>query len=168
VAAAIGQFLVEAGAGFQELTENLNYAHADRIYSVFHGQFPDVASAEPYVGKPQELANEVYANRNGNGDVESGDGYRFRGRGLIQLTGRAEYTEFAIAMGMTPDQASDYCATPEGAAMSGYWYLSANGCVPLADAMAWAAITRKVNGAAMEGNGQRIACTEAMLKARGG
>jgi predicted chitinase len=167
-AAAIGQFLVEAGAAFQELAENLNYTHADRIYSVFHGQFPDVASAEPYVGKPQELANKVYANRNGNGDVDSGDGYRFRGRGLIQLTGRTEYTEFATAMSMAPGQASDYCATPEGAAMSGCWYLSANGCLPLADAMAWSSITRKVNGAAMEGNEQRIAYTEAMLKALGG
>jgi len=167
-AGAIGQFLVEAGAGFQDLVENLNYTHASRLVAVFPSIFPDEASAQPYLGKPEALANKVYANRNGNGDEASGDGYRFRGRGLIQLTGRTEYTEFATAMGMTPEQASDFCTTPNGAAMSGCWYLASNGCLPLADAQAWSAITRKVNGAAMRGDAQRAAYSEAMLKALGG
>ena len=90
-AAAIGQFLVEAGAAFQETVENLNYTTANRICTVFPHRFQIAADAEPYVGKPEALANAVYANRLGNGDEASGDGWKFRGRGLIQLTGRDEY-----------------------------------------------------------------------------
>jgi predicted chitinase len=168
VAAAIGQFLVEAGAAFQELVENLNYTHAERLVAVFPNEFPTVDDAQPFVGKPEALANHVYANRNGNGNEVSGDGYLFRGRGLIQLTGRTEYTEFAATVGMTPEQAAAYCETPAGAAMSGCWYLSSRGCLLLADVWALSKITLKVNGAAMEGNAQRIAYSNAMLKALGG
>ena len=168
VAAAIGQFLVEAGAAFQELVENLNYTHAERLVAVFPNEFPTVDDAQPFVGKPEALANHVYANRNGNGNEVSGDGYLFRGRGLIQLTGRTEYTEFAATVGMTPEQAAAYCETPAGAAMSGCWYLSSRGCLLLADVWALSKITLKVNGAAMKGNAQRIAYSNAILKALGG
>jgi predicted chitinase len=168
IAAAIGQFLVEAGAGFQELVENLNYTHAERLVEVFPNEFPTVADAEPYLGKPEALANRVYANRNGNGTAASGDGYLFRGRGLIQLTGRTEYTEFAATVGMIPEQAATYCETPAGAAMSGCWYLSSRGCLLLADVWALSKITLKVNGEAMVGNTQRIAYSNTMLKGLGG
>jgi predicted chitinase len=168
MAAAIGQFLVEAGSAFQETVENLNYTHADRIAEVFPHAFPTAADAAPYVGKPEALANVVYANRLGNGNEASGDGFRFRGRGLIQLTGRNEYAEFGIAVGMTPEQVSAYCETSEGAAMSGCWYLSSRGCLVLADTWQLSKITRAVNGAGMLGNSQRIAYANAMLKALGG
>ena len=168
IAAATGQFLVEAGAAFQEVVENLNYTHAERLHEVFPSAFPAVASAESYVGKPEAIGNRVYANRLGNGNEASGDGYRFRGRGLIQLTGRTEYSQFAASVGKTVDEVVAYCETPEGAAMSGCWYLSSRGCLPLADSWQLSEITRRVNGAAMLGNAQRIAYSNAMLKALGG
>jgi len=168
MAAAVGQFLVEAGAGFQEVAENLNYTHAQRLHDVFPHAFPTVASAEPYVGNPQKIANRVYANRLGNGDEASGDGWRFRGRGLIQLTGRAEYAQFATSVGKTVDETGAYCETPEGAAMSGCWYFSSRGCIPLAESWQISEITRRVNGTAMLGNAQRIAYSNEMLKALGG
>jgi predicted chitinase/phage shock protein PspC (stress-responsive transcriptional regulator) len=167
MAAAVGQFLVEAGSGFQEVVENLHYSTAARIHQVFPAEFPTVASAEPYVNNPVGLANRAYANKGGNGDEASGDGYLFCGRGLIQLTGRNEYSEFGSTIGKTAEQAAQYCATPAGAATSGCWYLSAKGCLPLADAWAISKITRIVNGAAMLGNDQRIAYANAFLHALG-
>ena len=167
IAAAIGQFLVEAGSGFQEVVENLHYTTATRIHQVFPNEFPTVASAEPYVNNPVALANRAYANKGGNGNEASGDGYRFCGRGLIQLTGRTEYAQFGTTIGKTAEDAANYCATPAGAAMSGCWYLSAKGCLPLADAWAISKITRIVNGAAMLGNDQRIAFSNAFLNALG-
>jgi predicted chitinase len=167
MAAAIGQFLVEAGAGFQEVVENLHYSTAAHIHQIFPNEFPNVASAEAFVNNPVALGNRAYANKGGNGDEASGDGYRFRGRGLIQLTGRNEYAEFGATVGMTADQASQYCETPAGAAMSGCWYLSSRGCLPLADAWALSKITRLVNGAAMLGNDERIAFSNAFLSALG-
>jgi predicted chitinase len=168
MAAAVGQFLVEAGAAFQEVIENVNYTHVEVMHHVFPHAFPTLASAEPFVGRGEALANRVYANRLGNGDEASGDGYRFRGRGLIQLTGRTEYSQFAASIGKTVDEVTAYCETPEGAAMSGCWYLSSRGCLPLADNWELSEITFRVNGSAMLGNDQRIAYSHAMLKALGG
>ncbi|MBV9991956.1 MAG: glycoside hydrolase family 19 protein [Alphaproteobacteria bacterium] len=163
MAAAVGQFLVEAGEAFQEVVESLYYTHADRIVTVFPREFPTVASAEPYLRNPRTLANRAYADRNGNGNEASGDGYRFCGRGLIQLTGRTEYSQFAAAVGMTPEQASALCETPAGAALSGCWYLSTRGCLPMADQWHLSDITRAVNGRAMLENAKRIALANAML-----
>jgi predicted chitinase len=167
MAAGIGQFLIEAGAGFQEVVENMHYSTAQRIRDIFPDEFPTVASAEAYVKDPEALGNRAYANKLGNGDEASGDGYRFRGRGLIQLTGRDEYSEFGTTVSMTAEQASQYCETPEGAAMSGCWYLQSRGCLPLADVWALSKITRKVNGAAMLENSRRIAYSNAFLHALG-
>ena len=167
MAAAIGQFSVEAGTSFHETVEYLNYSTAARIHTVFPSKCPTVASAQPYVHNPQKLANHVYAGRLGNGDEASGDGWRFRGRGLIQLTGRAEYAEFAHAIGKTPEAASTCCETPEGAAMSGCWYLSSRHCLPMADAWHNDDITRAVNGRAMLGAAQRAATANRLLKALG-
>jgi predicted chitinase len=168
VAAAIGQFLVEAGAAFQELTENLTYTHAARLVAVYPREFPTQAAAEPYLNQPEALANLVYANRLGNGDTASGDGYRFRGRGLIQLTGRSEYAEFGATVGKSAEDAAAYCESPEGAAVSGCWYLASRGCLVLADTWSISKITLKVNGQGMQGNAQRIQYANDMLKALGG
>jgi predicted chitinase len=167
MAAAIGQFLVEAGPGFGEVLENLRYSTAARIHQIFPNEFPTVASAVPYVNNPEALGNRAYAGKNGNGDEASGDGYRFCGRGLIQLTGRNDYSKFGATVGMTAEQAATFCETQAGAAMSGCWYLSSNGCLPLADAWALSKITRKVNGAAMLDNDKRIAYSNAFLTALG-
>jgi predicted chitinase len=167
MAAAIGQFLVEAGAGFQEVVENLRYSHAGRIVQVFPREFHTEAEAQPYVNNPEALGNRAYANKLGNGNEASGDGYRFRGRGLIQLTGRNEYQQFGATVGMTAEQASQYLETPDGAAMSACWYLSTRGCLPFADSWNLSEITRRVNGQAVLGNAQRIAYSNAVLHSLG-
>jgi predicted chitinase len=166
MAAAIGQFLIEAGSGFQEVVENLSYSQA-RIFQIFPKEFPTLASAAPYAHNPEALGNRAYANKNGHGDEASGDGSLFRGRGLIQLTGRNDYAKFGAAIGQTAEQAAEYCETPAGAAMSGCWYLAVNGCLPLADGWEISKITRIVNGPAMLENNQRIAYSNAFLKALG-
>lgn len=164
-AAALGQFAVEAGSNFGELVECMNYTHAERLVAVWPTRFHTVADATPYVRNPENLANFVYANRLGNGDTESGDGWKFRGRGLIQITGRDEYTEVAASMpGMLPEDAADWCETPDGAAMSACWYLSTRNCLSLADNWQLTAITKRVNGAAMLGWKQRLASSNAALK----
>jgi predicted chitinase len=153
-AAAMGQFLVEAGPELNEIVEDLNYSAA-RACQVWPALFPTPAAAEPYCADQRQFADFVYANVNGNGDAASGDGYRFRGRGLIQLTGRNEYAAFGRAIGRTPEQAADFCDTTDGAVFSGCWYLASNGCLPLADQWDIDAITRRVNGDAMEAAGLR-------------
>ena len=163
MAAAIGQFLVEAGSGFQERAEDMYYTHASRLVAIFPDQFPTEAAAQPYVDNPVGLANVVYANRFGNGDSASGDGYRFRGHGLIQLTGRDEYREFGETLGLSAEKAAAYCETSEGAAMSGAWYLAVNNCLAMADIWALSEITRRVNGPAMEANSERIGYANAIL-----
>jgi predicted chitinase len=168
MAAALGQFLVEAGDAFASIAENLNYTHADRLAKIFPSVFANAQAAQPYVGNAVALGNHVYANKLGNGNEQSGDGYRFRGHGLIQLTGRAEYAQFGATIGKSAEDAAAYCATPEGAAMSGCWFLSSRGCLPLADSWDISGITRIVNGKAMLENAQRIAFANAMLKELGG
>jgi predicted chitinase len=162
VAAAIGQFLVEAGDSFEEVVENMNYSAA-RMMQVWSSTFKTEADAAPYAHHPEKLGNFIYANKLGNGNEASGDGYRFRGRGLIQLTGRSEYGEFGAAIGMTAEQVSDYCETPEGAAISGCWYLSSRGCLPFADTWNLAAITLRVNGRKMQDHARRVKFSNAML-----
>jgi predicted chitinase len=168
MAAAIGQFLVEAGADFGEIVENLNYTHADRIAQVFPREFPTVQSAAPFVNNLKALGNRVYAGKLGNGNEASGDGFRFRGRGLIQLTGRDEYQQFGVSVGMTAEEAAAYCETPVGAAVSGCWYLSSRGCLPYADSWDLSEITLRVNGKAMLDNAKRIAYSNAILNALDG
>jgi predicted chitinase len=161
-AAAMGQFLVEAGPALNEITEDLDYT-PERACQVWPALFPTPAAAEPYCRDQRQFADFVYANVNGNGDAASGDGYRFRGRGLIQLTGRDEYAAFARAIGRTAEQAADFCDTTEGAAFSGCWYLASNGCLALADQWDIDAITRRVNGDAMEAAGLRRQYSDDMV-----
>jgi len=155
ISAAMGQFVAEADSGFTALRENLNYTAAE-LLKIFPHEVPDQATAERYAGNAQAIGNLVYARRNGNGDVASGDGYKFRGGGLTQLTGRSNYQAFATAIGMEIDRVPDYVATPEGAALSACWYFSNGGCLPLADAWRLTDITRIVNDGALEGLATRI------------
>src|ERR1700749_4925087 len=161
-AAAMGQFLVEAGPALREIVEDLYYT-PERACQVWPALFPTPAAADPYCVDQRQFADFVYANVNGNGDAASGDGYRFRGRGLIQLTGRDEYAAFARAIGKTAEQAADFCDTTEGAAFSGCWYRASNGCLPLADQWDIDAITRRVNGDAMEAAGLRRQYSDEMV-----
>ncbi len=161
-AAAMGQFLVEAGPALNRLVEDLDYSPA-RASEVWPALFPTPQAAQPYTSDPRLFADTVYAGINGNRDASSGDGYRFRGRGLIQLTGRNEYSAFGRAIGKTPEEAADFCETDEGAAYSGCWYLASNDCLGFADAWDIDEITRRVNGAAMEAAGLRRQYSDEMV-----
>jgi predicted chitinase len=161
-AAAMGQFLVEAGPAFREVVENLNY-FAEQAAKIFPSIFPTAAAAAPFAHNQEKFGNRVYANRLGNGNEASGDGFRFRGRGLIQLTGRDEYKQFGNSIGKSPEEVSDFCETPEGAAMSGCWYLATRGCLPFADAWNIDKVTLRVNGRAMIDKDKRRAFSNAFL-----
>jgi putative chitinase len=164
VAAFLGQCAAES-AGFETLEEDLSYSAA-RLREVWPSQFPTVDGAEACALRPEALANRVYANRMGNGDEASGDGWLFRGRGLIQITGRSNYEQFARAMNMTLDQAVGHAATQAGAADSAAWYWTVNQLNLLADAWSIDLITRKINGG-MAGAAERTRLCEVGLRAFG-
>jgi putative chitinase len=143
----IAMFMAQVGhesAGLTQTQENLNY-RADRLTVVFPRHFRDVDPAS-YARNPEKIANRVYANRMGNGPETSGDGYRYRGRGLIQLTGRDNYSRFALGMGMTIEEAVAYLGTPEGAAMSAGWFWQTNGLNEIADRGDIVGSTKRING----------------------
>jgi putative chitinase len=105
------------------IEENLNYS-AERLMAVWPKRFPTMASAAPYARNPPALANRVYANRGGNGDEKSGDGYRYRGAGCIQLTFHDNHMACAAHFGIPPDVVGDWMRTPTGAARSAGWFWS--------------------------------------------
>ena len=144
IAAFIAQCAHESG-GFGFLSENLNYK-AESLMKVFPKYFPTKELAEQYAKKPEKIANRVYASRMGNGDEASGDGFKYRGRGLIQLTGKTNYTWFAASLEISPEEASDYLATFEGAAQSACWFWENNNLNKEADAGDIKTMTRKING----------------------
>ncbi len=164
VAAFLGQCAVESG-GFRGLEENLSYS-AGRLCQVWPNRFLTTFAAEACAFQPETLANQVYADRMGNGGVQSGDGWQFRGRGLIQLTGRATYERFAKAMGLNLDQAVRHAATPLGAAESAAWFWSVNGLNDLAAAWSIDLITRKISGG-MTSAAERSRLCDAALRAIG-
>ena len=133
--------------GFKKNEEYLDYSAA-RIAAVWPKRFPTVADAYPYAGKREELSNLVYANRLGNGNVASGDGWRYRGRGLIQLTGRANYASAARALGLPFESEPDQLFKPWNSALVAGWFWSDKKCNRAADlgAAGIEAVTRLVNG----------------------
>lgn len=164
VAAFLGQCALES-RGFTALEEDLNYTAA-RLCQVWPSRFPDEAAANQCAAQPEILANHVYAGRMGNGDEASGDGWRFRGRGLIQITGRAAYQRFARAMGMSLDEATEYAATRPGAGDSAAWFWTANGLNALASSWSIGLLSRKINGGSA-GAADRVRLCEAALQAIG-
>ena len=147
----LAHFLAQCGhesGGFRVTQENLNYS-AKGLAGIFKKYFPTEAAATPYARQPQKIANKVYANRMANGSEASGDGYKFRGRGYIQLTGRDNYTQFGKAIGEdianNPDVVSSNYAL-----LSAAWFWSKNGLNKLADGGAGdtvvTSITKRVNG----------------------
>ena len=124
VAAFLAQIAHESG-GFNFVIENLNYS-ADGLRKIFGKYFTTQELAAEYARKPEKIANRVYANRMKNGDENSGDGFRFRGRGLIQLTGRDNYTRFSEALGISLDETVEYLETPNGAVVSAGWFWDNN------------------------------------------
>ncbi len=144
VAAFIAQCAHESG-GFKFLQENLNYKAAS-LRRVFPKYFPDDAIAAAYANKPQMIANRIYANRMGNGDEASGDGWTYRGRGLIQLTGKNNYTFFAASIDTPLEEVSEYLETFEGAVQSACFFWDQNKLNQWADARDILTLTKRING----------------------
>jgi putative chitinase len=147
VAAFLAQCAHESG-NFVFLKENLNYRAAS-LRKIFPKYFPDDAIANQYASLPNKaeaIANRIYANRMGNGPEESGDGYRYCGRGLIQLTGRNNYEAFADSIESTPEEVSEYLQTFEGAVQSACWFWESNNLNQFADTDDIKTMTRRING----------------------
>ncbi len=144
VAAFLAQCAHESG-GFVFVTENLNYS-ASGLMRVFPKYFPTQDLAKQYERNPQKIASRVYANRMGNGDEASQEGFKFRGRGILQLTGKDNYFWFGASLDLTPEQASEYLETFEGAAQSACWFWETNKLNALADAGDIKQLTKRING----------------------
>ena len=144
IAAFIAQCSHESG-GFRVLTENLNYKAAG-LRRIFPKYFPTDELAKQYEKQPSKIANRVYANRMGNGDESSGDGFRYCGRGLIQLTGKSNYQAFADSLEMKVEDVPEYLQTFEGAAQSACWFWETNNLNKFADAGDILNMTKRING----------------------
>ena len=144
----VAAFMAQCGhesADFTTLKENLNYG-AKGLRSTWPKRFPDDATAAKYERKPEMIANKVYSDRMGNGPEASGDGWKYRGRGAIQLTGCSNYTAFAKDIGKTIDEAIVYLETLEGAIESACWFWKKNGLNAVADTKDMKLATKKING----------------------
>ena len=140
----IGQCSHECG-NFKILEENLNY-RAATLMKLWPKRFPTQEIANSYERNPKKIANMVYASRMGNRDESSGDGYRFRGRGCIQLTGHSNYYHAGQALGIDFVKDPDLVATPTYAALTAGWFWSTHKCNELAEAGDWTGLTKKING----------------------
>lgn len=144
LAGFLAQVAHESG-GFTAVKENLNYS-AKGLMGTFKKYFPDEATAKAYERQPEKIANRVYANRMKNGDEASGDGYRFCGRGLIQLTGRDNYTKFAADLDMSIEDTIAYLETPNGAVASAGWFWDNNKLNQYCDSGDFVTLTKRING----------------------
>jgi putative chitinase len=147
VAAFIAQCAHESG-NFRALKENLNY-RAETLRKLFSKYFPTDDLARAYASMPNKqeaIANRIYASRMGNGDEQSGDGFRFCGRGLIQLTGRDNYTFFAGSLDIPVEEAAEYLQTFEGAVQSACWFWETNNLNQWADKDDILTLTKRING----------------------
>lgn len=157
-AAFIGQCGHESN-NFRTLEENLYYS-ANALMRVWPSRFPDHDVAEKYANKPEKIANKVYAGRMGN--TEDGDGWKYHGRGLIQLTGKDNYTRCGEALGIDLVNNPDLLLEPEFAAASAGWFWRKHGLNQLADLGDWVAITKRINGG-IHGIDDRVARTNNAL-----
>ena len=147
----LAHFLAQCGhesGGFKATQENLNYS-AKGLAGIFKKYFPTEAAAAPYARQPQKIASKVYGGRMGNGPESSGEGYKFRGRGYIQLTGKENYTAFGKSIGEDMTVNPDVVAS-KYALLSAAWFFSKNGLHKIADEGASdtvvTKITKRVNG----------------------
>lgn len=169
----IAGFMAQCGhesADFTVLEENLNYS-AKRLRQVFPRYFPTDAVAKLHAGKPEQIANIVYddANRvNKIGNTQPGDGWRFRGGGIKQLTGRSNYAAFGRSIGRTAEDAADYVRTKRGAMESALWFWSTNGLNAFADKDDIVGMSKRVNGGniGLADRKRRYANAKAILSAQ--
>ena len=143
-AAFIGQCSHECG-NFTKLEEGLSYA-ADRLIKIWPRRFPTMEIAQRYARNPKALANNVYANRMGNRDEASGDGYRFRGRGCIQTTGHSAYFHAGQALGADFVMQPDLVAMPKYAALTAGFFWDTHKLNAFADSQDYVTMTKRING----------------------
>jgi putative chitinase len=143
-ASFIGQCGHECG-NFKVLEENLNY-RAEVLMRLWKSRFPTIEIANEYARNSKKIANKVYASRMGNRDESSGDGFRFRGRGCIQLTGHANYFHAGKACGVDFVMEPDLVATPQYAAMTAGWFWDTHKLNQFADVRDFKTMTKKING----------------------
>ena len=144
IAAFVAQCAHES-MGFNRIVENLNYS-ASGLRSTFGKYFPTLAIANQYARKPEKIANRAYASRMGNGNESSGDGWKYRGKGLIQLTGKNNHELFAESIGKTLDDTIVYLGTKAGAVESAAWFWKTNDLNRYADTQNITKLTQKING----------------------
>jgi putative chitinase len=140
----MGQTMVES-AGYKAIIENLNYK-PETLMKVWPHYFPTAEIAQQYGHHPEQIANRAYANRMGNGPEESGDGWKFCGRGLIQITGKDNYTRFAESIDTPLEDVPEFLTTFEGCVQSACWFWEANNLNALADNGDVLGLTKKING----------------------
>lgn len=144
LAAFLAQIAHESG-GFNFVQENLNYG-AKGLMGTFKKYFPTEELAKQYERKPEKIANRVYSSRMGNGDEASGDGWKFRGRGLIQLTGKSNYSRLAKDLGVDLDECVKFLETTEGAVTSAGWFWDNNNLNAICDKGDFVLLTKRING----------------------
>ena len=143
----IACFIAQCGhesAEFTVLRENLNYSAAS-LCKVWPKRFNSITAAA-YNRAPEKIANKVYADRLGNGSEASGEGFKYRGRGAIQLTGKANYQAFAKSLGKSLDDTVAYCETLDGAIASACFFWKTNNLNKFVDANDFVGLTKKING----------------------
>ena len=148
----IGQCMHESG-GFRLLRENLNYS-ARALMNTWPSRFPDADVAEQYARQPEKIANKVYGGRMGN--TEDGDGAKFIGRGLIQLTGKDNYKAFGDAIGEDLVDNPQLVEEPRYAALSAGWFWNKRGLNALADVMDIDTLTKRINGGSIGINDRKV------------
>lgn len=151
---------------FTHVEENLNYS-PEALVHTWPAHFPDLVSTTGYARNPEKIANKVYANRMGNGDESSGDGWKFRGRGLLQLTGKDNYTAYSAASRHDCIIDPDYVASPFGAVGSACWFWEVNKLNAYADAQNIPGIVKVISGGNINLS-RRIEVYNEALKALGG
>ena len=144
VAAFLAQTAHESG-GYKAIKENLNYK-AESLCKVWPRYFPNIDIARQYAQQPEKIANRAYGGRMGNGPEESGDGWKFAGKGLIQLTGKDNYTRYAQSLEISLEEASEHLTTFEGCVQSAAWFWEANNLNQWADSGDMLTLTKRING----------------------
>ena len=145
----VAMFIAQCGHesnNFKVLSENLNYS-AKALDALFSKYFSKAGrDAQEYHRQPRKIANVIYANRMDNGDTDSGDGWRFRGGGILQLTGRYNYTKFGEEVDLSPEEAVEYVRTKKGALDSACWFWDTNDINKYCDACDVVGATKRING----------------------
>ena len=140
----VGQCAHESG-NFRILEENLRYS-ATALMRVWPSRFPNLEVANQFAGNAEKIGNKVYCGRMGNGNEESGDGWKYHGRGLIQLTGKDNYANCGSSLGVDLVGNPDLLLDPKYAALSAAWFWSKKGLNALADSKDYDTMTKRING----------------------